>query len=228
MLGEFVLFSIILGITIGLTPGPILFVTINETLDKGVAKGGFPVLLGMLLVDLIIIIPLTFITSAFFQNNIVQFIMRVIGGLVLVILGLLILKTAIFNPKENILTTNNDSLGSSEDILPPRSLKSFFSEAGESFTKIIVVQMLNPIAYVFWITVGVSQMLLIADIYGSAFFFLFPICFWIGLLIVSLFWILLGAKAKSFMSSKWYQRIQILCGLFLILFGVSQWFSLES
>ena len=88
MLFEFIIFSIILGITIGLTPGPIFILVISESLEKGKLKGGFQVILGMLITDILIIIPLALFTVIFFYESTIFFYLGLLGGLFIIFFSL--------------------------------------------------------------------------------------------------------------------------------------------
>ncbi|UCE13518.1 MAG: LysE family transporter [Candidatus Heimdallarchaeota archaeon] len=220
-----ILNALILGITLGLTPGPIIFLLISETLNKG-SRGGLSVLIGTLLVDTSIIIPVSLIASLIFQDF--QLILRVLGGTFLILIGILTIRNALLGAN-HVIKTEFPSYKTEDkrNDINPKNLRSTFSEVKVSFLKGLMFQILNPMAYIFWVTVGISQTLVITNEYGSLFFFLFPLTFWIAIVSVELFWVLLAVKAQSVLSSRWYSIIQVCCGLILIYLGLMIWFTLE-
>lgn len=220
-----ILNALTLGIALGLTPGPIIVLLISETLIKG-SRGGFSVLIGTLLVDASLIIPLSLIASLIFQD--IKPILRILGGAFLILIGILTIRNALLGAN-HVIKAEFPSYKSNDkkNDRIPQNLRNSFSEVKVSFLKGLMFQILNPMAYIFWITVGIGHTLFIMDEYGSLFFFLFPLTFWIAIISVELFWVLLAAKAQSVLSSRWYSTIQVVCGLILSYLGLMMWFTLE-
>lgn len=204
--------GLLLGATISLTPGPILFLTIAETLARG-KKAGMVVFFGMLLVDALIIIPMTLVLGSFMQVEVIQQTVYLMGGVVLIVLGLLTLQ-GVWRGKQvdqSIISPAEPQVG----VDPSSNVRS-------SFLKAVSTQIVNPLAFLFWVTVGLGQVQAVNnEVSGMG--FLYPICFWFGFMSVFIFWVFLTASGRTFLSSRWYLGIQVVCAILLMIFGLSMW-----
>lgn len=122
--------ALVLGLYAGFSPGPMLTLVLSETLKHG-TKAGLQVALSPLITDVPIIILALVLMNQLAQMQTALGIMSLVGALVLTWMGYESLKT---QPIE----INNSSL-----ITKPASLK-----------KGILVNLVNPHPYIFWITIG--------------------------------------------------------------------------
>lgn len=122
--------ALVLGLYAGFSPGPMLTLVLSETLKHG-TKAGLQVALSPLITDVPIIILALVLMNQLAQMQTALGIMSLVGALVLIWMGYESVKT---QPIE----INNSSL-----ITKPASLK-----------KGILVNLVNPHPYIFWITIG--------------------------------------------------------------------------
>ena len=120
--------GIILGLSAGFAPGPILALVISETL-KHDKKAGIKVALAPIITDLPIIVLTLFILSKLSDFHTVLGIISILGGCFILYLG-------IENLRTKGMTVRLDNVN-------PNSLQ-----------KGIIVNLLSPHPYLFWISVG--------------------------------------------------------------------------
>lgn len=129
---DFLTIGMLLGLSAGFAPGPLLTLVISESLQHGV-KSGIKVALAPIITDLPIILLTLFIISRLsgFQNG----------------LGLISLAGGVF-----ILYTGYESISTKavEVTIP--------NEQPRSLLKGVVANILNPHPYMFWISVGAPTM----------------------------------------------------------------------
>ena len=118
----------ILGLSAGIAPGPLLALVISETL-RHVVKAGVKVALAPIISDLPIVALTLYILAKLSAFNIILGTISFLGGFVLLYMGYESLATKGVN-----LSFQN---------LKPQSLK-----------KGIIVNVLNPHPYLFWISIG--------------------------------------------------------------------------
>ncbi|WP_406661701.1 LysE family transporter [Methanolobus sp. ZRKC3] len=120
--------GIFLGFVAGISPGPLLAMTISETLQHG-SKAGFKVAISPLITDILIIASIVFILLRFeSQNSVIAFI-SLSGAVYLIHLGISSFKT------KNI------------DV-------DISNEKKDSLKKGILANLLSPHPYLFWIAIG--------------------------------------------------------------------------
>lgn len=118
----------ILGLSAGIAPGPLLTLVISETITHGV-KSGVKVAIAPILTDLPIIIITLFILARLSHFQHILGAISVIGAFFILYLGIINIITKGMEIKENEAT--------------PKSL-----------TKGILVNVLSPHPYLFWLSVG--------------------------------------------------------------------------
>jgi len=124
----FLTIGILLGLSAGFSPGPILTLVISETLQHDI-KSGVKVALAPVITDLpIIIVTLWFVTQIA-HFNIILGIISLVGGCVILVMGF-------------------QSIRIKEVTLGLQEVKS------NPFTKGILVNVLSPHPYLFWLSVG--------------------------------------------------------------------------
>jgi threonine/homoserine/homoserine lactone efflux protein len=185
--------GIILGLSAGFAPGPILALVISETLNHD-KRAGIKVALAPIITDLPIVTLTLFILSKLSGFHGVLGIISLLGGCFILYLGF-----------ENI-RTKGMSVRLDED--KPRSLQ-----------KGIIVNLLSPHPYLFWLSVGgpltikaMQHSIIAAAAFISSFYILL-----IGSKI--LIAIAVG-KSKSFLTDKTYIYTMRLLGTMLVLLAL--------
>jgi threonine/homoserine/homoserine lactone efflux protein len=128
--------AVVLGLGAGITPGPLLGLIINETL-RGGWQAGVLVALAPLIADAVII-GLTF-TVLLQLPSFVFPLLGIIGGCYVIFMGWETLRTA--------STVSLPMTGQAENAENTQNARS-------SLYKGLMVNMLNPHPYLFWLTVG--------------------------------------------------------------------------
>jgi threonine/homoserine/homoserine lactone efflux protein len=182
--------GIILGLSAGFAPGPILALVISETINHD-KRAGIKVALAPIITDLPIILLTLFFLSKLSGFHTVLGVISLLGGCFILYLGIESLRT-----KGVSLCLEND---------PPKSLQ-----------KGIVVNLLSPHPYLFWFSVGgpltvkaMQHNILAAAAFISSFYILL-----VGSKIVIA--IAVG-KSKSFLNDKTYIYTMRLLGTMLLL-----------
>jgi len=191
---NFMTIGIILGISAGFAPGPLLTLVISETLQHEI-KSGVKVALAPFITDLPIIILTLFILAKLSSFHSILGIISLIGGFVILFMGF-------------------ESLGS-------KGYQFKFQETmPKSLTKGILANALSPHPYLFWLSVGAPTMTkaISVNIIAPLAF----ICSFYTLLVGSkiLLAILVG-KSKSFLCGNVYIYTMRFLGLALVVLAFS-------
>ena len=125
--------GVVLGLSAGLSPGPLLALVVSQTLAHGVREG-VKVAFVPLVTDLPVILIALFVLARFSGSHLILGMISVAGGLFL--MRLAYLNFRVRSREENLLRTD------------PKSLR-----------KGVVVNLLSPNPYLFWLTVGAPTML---------------------------------------------------------------------
>jgi threonine/homoserine/homoserine lactone efflux protein len=190
---ELMAMGAILGLTAGISPGPLLALVITETITKN-KIAGFKIAFAPLITDLPIIAAAFLIFSYAARLNFIMSFISFIGAVFLSYLGLECLKT---------------------DNLPDvrGSVRS------GSLLKGIAANLLNPHPYLFWITVGTPLALRAIGI--SVFTtILFFSSFYIMLVGSKVVVALIVDKSKEFLTTKIYKWILKVLGIILLIFAL--------
>ncbi|MBC8317806.1 MAG: LysE family transporter [Desulfobulbaceae bacterium] len=195
----FLTIGIILGLSAGLTPGPLLTLVISETLQHDV-KSGIKVALAPVITDLPIVAVSIFILTRAANSSTTLGIISLAGGFFILYMGW------------EHLQTKGIKL-SLQDVKP------------QSMRKGILANILSPYPYLFWISVGAPTMAK-AIAYSSVAPLAFLGSFYSLLVGSKIVLALLTGKSKSFLSGKVYIYIMrflgvVLCGFALTLFRES-------
>jgi threonine/homoserine/homoserine lactone efflux protein len=185
---SFLLSGLMLGLTAGISPGPLLALVISETLRHNKA-GGIRVALAPLFTDLPIIGISLFIISKISNQNLLLGIISFSGAAFLSYL--------------------------SYDCLSAKEMD--FSKEGEkpgSLFRGIVANTLSPHPYLFWITVG-APITLMAYKTGLAASIQFLFAFYICLVGSKIIIALLVDKSRNIIQNKAYLRIMKVMGALL-------------
>ncbi len=188
--------GIILGLSAGLSPGPMLTLVITQTLQHGIREG-IKVACAPLVTDVPIIIVCLVILSAFADMNLVLGILALIGGVYLFYLGI------------SGFRFTGEELEVAE--LKPQSLK-----------KGVMINFLNPSPYLFWTSIGGPLVLKTSSSsLISAMVFILP--FYVLLVGSKVVIAIISGKSKNLLSSTHYRLIIRFLGLVLIGFGILFW-----
>ncbi len=190
----YITIGILLGLSAGFAPGPLLTLVISETLQHNI-KSGIKVALAPIITDLPIILFSLFILEQLSHSNSILGIISIIGALF-------------------ILYMAYDSINSKGYTLNLQKQKS------KSLTKGILANALSPHPYLFWISVGgpIMTKALTINIFALLFFIA---GFYIFLIGSKMLLAILVGKSKSFLSGEVYLYIMRFLGVALAVLSVT-------
>ena len=193
MMVESLLFGIIFGLTAGLSPGPLVTLVVSETLKNG-KREGIEVAISPLISEPLIILFVLVILSRVAENYIAIGAISLIGACFLIYLGL---SNLTVNVKES-----RDGLGK-----------------GNALLKGIATNLLNPFAYLFWLTIGGPRIIesVRVNISGTI---LFMLGFYMMLVGSKTAIAILVDKFKTLVGRKYYIYIIRALGIVLIAFAL--------
>lgn len=189
---ELLIAGITLGLYAGLSPGPLLILVISQTLKHGYLEGAKVALAPMISDIPIVAICLLFsLISAYSQ---VLGIISVIGGFYLIYMAC-------------------------ECFKAPEMSGNLQLERPQSLRKGVIINLLNPSPYLFWITIG-GPIIVPAYQENPLSLLLFIIGFY-GLLVGSKIAIAYATgKSRDFITGKTYSYIMRVLGGILIIFAI--------
>lgn len=192
-LWQFISAGVLLGLTSGLSPGPLLTLVLTQTIRHNRAEG-IKVALSPLITDLPIILITVLILGRLAQFDIFLAIISFIGAIFLGYLGVESLRIRELN----------------FDVKDPKS---------GSLKKGIIANFLNPSPYLFWATVGTPLMFKAykTDLLTSIFFMASFYVFLIGSKIVVTF---LVDRSKQFINQRIYLVLMRSLGVALLIFSL--------
>jgi threonine/homoserine/homoserine lactone efflux protein len=191
---EFLVLGSFLGFAAGTSPGPLLAVTISETLQHGKWEG-IKVAISPLITDLPIILSVLYILSHLTSYNSIIGIIAFFGASYLIYSGMESLKI-----KKDSLELN--------------------AEKKDALKKGIIVNFGNPHPYIFWISIGGPIIFKSLSTHVSA-TILFIFGFYSFLVGSKVIITLIVEKSKSFINSKYYFSIIRILGIAQIVFGLT-------
>lgn len=191
---EFLALGAFLGLAAGVSPGPLLAITISETLQYGKWEG-IKVAISPLFTDLPIVLSVLFILSNLTNYNHIIGIIAFFGASYLIYSGIEALK-----------------------IKPTSSELKL--EKKDGLKKGIIVNFGNPHPYIFWLSIGgpIIFRSLSIHVLATTLFILGFYSFLVGSKVVIA---LIVGKSKSFIKSKYYFSIIRILGIAQILFGLT-------
>lgn len=192
--------SLIMGYSGALMPGPVLVVTINEATKRGL-RSGFFVSVGHVLLELVLVILLTFGLAEILSLKPIVALIGFFGGLFLSWMAYNILKDTLRRKVSLSFDT-----------------RSNHNEMG-SMALGIFTSLFNPYWFMWWVSVGAYFLFksLEFGIIGISVFYIGHILSdlsWYGLVSFTM------ARGKNFMVERVYRAILIFCGATLIFFSV--------
>ncbi len=190
---QYLIIGALLGFSAGLTPGPLLTLVVSETISYNI-RAGIKVAVAPLITDLPIIGLTVLILSRLSGLNDILGIISLVGGVLVLVMGIQGIK----------------SQGLALDI--PKA-------APRSLTKGILVNVLSPHPYLFWLSVGTPIMTKARDQHMLA-----PVAFLLGfyLLMVSSKVVLaiLAGKSKTILTGQGYIFTMKFLGFLLCVLAV--------
>ena len=192
-LWQFISAGIILGLTSGISPGPLLTLVLNQTIRHNKTEG-IKVALSPLITDLPIILITVLILGRLARFDMFLAVISFAGAIFLAYLGIESLRTR------------------------ELSIRLQTSDSG-SLKKGIIANFLNLSPYLFWATVGTPLMLKAykTDLLTSILFMMSFYVFLIGSKVVVAF---LMDRTKQFMNQKFYLILMRTLGIVLIIFSL--------
>ena len=190
MVLEYLGIGLSLGVTAGLSPGPLMALMISETMRGGMARG-IKVSLAPLFTDIPLILAIMFILKHIKELDLLLGVISLIGSSFLFYFGFRDIKSDSTHVHQT-------------DV----KLKSF--EKG------LLTNLLNPHPYIFWFFVGVP-LLIKVDLLERV---MFVASFLFGIVGSKICLTILVEKGKMFIESKNYQWIIKFLGLLLIFFAL--------
>ncbi|MDY0388512.1 MAG: LysE family transporter [Methanolobus sp.] len=176
-INEFLLSGIILGFAAGISPGPLLAMVISQSIQHG-SREGIKVALSPLISDFLIVSSILLILSHFGNQDFVIAIISLSGAIYLIYLGISSFK----------------SESSDSDIA---------NQKRNSLKKGILVNLLSPHPYLFWITIGgpILFKTLDVDVWAT---FLFVFGFYTLLVGSKILIAIVAGKSGQFLKSNYY------------------------
>lgn len=199
--------SFIVALSGALSPGPVLTFTIYKSLksEKGYLAGLF-ITLGHATLELGLIVALLLGASFFLQNIYVYTTIGIVGGILLIVYGIMVIRDTYTNPMEVDFNEMKD-----EDV------KGF---TGNSFLGGIIVSLSNPFWTLWWAGIGLSLMVQLEVSFENPWGLLL---FFLGHELGDLVWFwpisVFGYLGGKSLNPKIYQKVLIFCGVFMIFFG---------
>ena len=190
---KYLLTGIIFGLTAGISPGPILTLVISETLRHN-KREGIKIAITPLITDLPIIALTMFVFSQFTNSDLFLGIISILGGGFIAYLG--------------YETIRANSLSIELDHPKPRSLR-----------KGIIVNLLSPHPYLFWLVVG-SPLLFKAFNINPWAAVAFVVAFYACLVGSKIIIANLVDRSRSFLKNKAFLWTMRMLGLALLAFAI--------
>ncbi|AXV37743.1 MAG: LysE family translocator [Methanobacteriaceae archaeon] len=193
----FVLTSFAAGLSGALVPGPMLTVTISDSLKKGYLAGPM-VVSGHIIAEIVLIILIIGGLRWLIDSPMAALVIGVLGGFVLMFMGY------------NLFKTDPDSYE------PEEELKSNHSSIADG----IITSISNPYFFIWWATIGFAFMFKGLEIAGIVGLLGFLVGHWSADLswysMVSFF----TSKGSRIMNKHSYTWIMRICGVFLVALGL--------
>jgi threonine/homoserine/homoserine lactone efflux protein len=210
-LQEMLLVAFAIGLTGALTPGPTLIATIRASIEYGWYAG--PVITaGHCLVEFVVfvLILVGLITIA----GEYSWLIAALGGFALVVFGIM---TILGSRTMSISGTLADGASVAKSGWGPagtRALRQLFLSG-------VLTSMANPFFWVWWLSVGSAMV--VAGLEGGL---ILGAAFLVGHWVADITWYTVVSvtihRGRTLLSDNWYRTINVLCGAFLVIFGV--WF----
>jgi len=190
--------SFLIGFSGAVSPGPLLAITVEETIRRDF-KAGPLIILGHSILEFLMVLLLIYGFGEFLKREIVQKYLSIFGGIFLIYTGI-----SIFFSEKKIKTEKNESTSNKKNHF--LLLKGFF------------VSLSNPYWSIWWITIGLVY-LSFALPYGFKGIFLF----FTGHILSDFLWYSFVSyfvfKSKKVINEKYLKSLSYFFCIFLISFG---------
>ncbi|TFH04741.1 MAG: LysE family translocator [Methanosarcina sp.] len=218
--------ALILGFTVGISaaiiPGPMMFATIGASIQKG-WRAGPSVFLGHALVELAFFVLILIGASSFLGKSVISYL-AVIGGLMMVIFGLVMIKKAKEASTMDI-SISASSLNLSSGPVSSGIITSALNPFSGAVSAGIITSALNPFFVAWWLTAG-SAIILQEYLIGTLAVIAFVVGHWIAdlgfLVAVSSSF----SRGTEVISQPTHEKLVYLCGGFMAFFGL--WFMINN
>lgn len=218
--------ALILGFTVGISaaiiPGPMMFATIGASFKNG-WRAGSSIFIGHALVELAIFVLVLIGASSFLGKAIISYL-AIIGGLVMLLFGLVMIKGAKEASTMDI-SISASSLNLSSNPLPARIITSALNPFSGQVSAGIITSALNPFFVIWWLTAG-SSIVLQEYMVGILAVIAFIVGHWIAdlgfLVAVSSSF----SRGNEMISQRTHEIMVYLCGGFMAIFGL--WFMINN
>ncbi len=175
-----------------LMPGPVFAVTLAKSYKSPLA--GVWIALGHAVIEVPLVLLIYFGFARFFQNDMVQLILSILGGGMIIWLGI-----TMFRARARIV-------GEGKDL--PYS----------AFTAGVITSAFNPFFLLWWATIGSMLIMRFLD-FGTTGLIVFIMAHWL----IDLLWLsfvsILVYRTRSLWGRKFHEGLFIACGLLLVGFG---------
>ncbi len=176
-------------------PGPMFAVALAKSYKSPWA--GVQMSLGHAVIEVPLILLIYFGFARFFENNIVQVVLNLLGGVMVIWLGV-----GLFRARAAVVEKGKD--------LPYNA-----------FVAGILMSALNPLFLLWWATIGGMLIMKFAD-YGAIGLSTFTVVHWLCDLVWLSFVSVLVYRTRALWGKTFQQGVFLTCGLLLVSFGV--WF----
>ncbi len=218
--------ALILGFTVGISaaivPGPMMFAAIAASIKNG-WRAGPSIFIGHALVELAIFVIILVGVSSFLGKTIISY-MAVIGGLVMLLSGLVMIKSAKEASTMDI-SISASNLNLSSGPAPVRIITSALNPFSGPVSAGIMTSALNPFFVIWWLTAG-SAIVLKEYMIGIFAVVAFIVGHWIAdlgfLVAVSSSF----SQRNKILSQRTHEIMVYLCGGFMVFFGL--WFMINN
>ncbi|WP_345945492.1 LysE family transporter [Methanosarcina sp. DH2] len=218
--------DLILGFTVGISaaviPGPMMFATIGASFHKG-WRAGPSVFIGHALVELAFFVLILVGASSFLGKSVVSYL-AIIGGLMMVVFGLVMIKKAKEASTMDV-SISASSLNLSSGPISSGIMTSALNPFSGTVSAGIITSALNPFFVAWWLTAG-SAILLQEYLTGIFAVTAFIVGHWIAdlgfLVAVSSSF----SRGTEVISQSTHKKLVYLCGGFMAFFGL--WFMINN
>ena len=198
-LGGIFVTAFIVGFSGAMVPGPLLAVTINESVRRGPGAGPL-IVAGHAILEAALVAAVALGLTSFLRNDVVIAVISFAGGAVMGWMGQNMIRTA--------GTLSMDIKQNDRKAMHP-------VVAG------IVVSLSNPYWTLWWVSIGITYIIM-----GLEFGLVGILVFFAGHILSDFVWytaVSVGiAKGRNLLSDRLYRRLVVFCGTALIVFGL--WF----
>lgn len=229
---EIVLFTItsfLVGLSGALVPGPMLTVTISDSFKKGFISGPL-ITSGHIFTELIIVLLLLFGLGWVIGSPTASIIIGILGGIVLIIMGLQIVKETpeleiqpinTSNPSKDLISLKNQSENSfqGKEILKNDETSNLNLSHKNSMFKGVLTSLSNPFFFIWWATIGGTFIIKGMALAGFLGIFAFLIGHWSSDLIWFSTVSFISSKSSALITPRNYKIIMRICGVFMISVG---------